>query len=107
MAGSGVSFPCLTVQIAAMWVTGILSERYARNVKKEFSVDCQRYVMDQNKDKQKLNDELMDHVSGGFEEAVDENVAGGMIEICRYCGRPIRNGNIMDHDPKCFVVMTR
>ena len=65
MAGSGVSFLCLTVQIAGMWVTGILSERYARNVKKGFSVDCQRYVMDQNKDKQKLNDELLDKVSGG------------------------------------------
>ena len=63
--------------------------------------------MEKNTGKEKLNDALMDHVSGGFEGTGSEEVTGGMIEICRYCGRPIRNGNIMDHDPECYVVKTR
>ncbi|MBQ9881158.1 MAG: hypothetical protein IJM42_00895 [Synergistes sp.] len=57
--------------------------------------------MDNNNEKTVLNDGVLDKVSGGNE------IAGSMIEICRYCGRAIRNGNIMDHDQNCFVVMTR
>ena len=64
-------------------------------------------VMEKNKDKERLNDNTLDMVSGGYEETGSNEVTGGMIEICRYCGRPIRNGNIMDHAQDCFVVMTR
>ncbi len=68
--------------------------------------------MEKNKGKVKLRDELLDPISGGYEEEGSEEVTGGMIEsgmieICRYCGRPIRNGNLMDHDENCYVVKTR
>ena len=63
--------------------------------------------MEKNKGKVQLSDELLDPISGGYEEEGSEEVAGGMIEICRYCGRPIRNGNLMDHDENCYVVKTR
>ena len=51
--------------------------------------------MEKNKGKVQLSDELLDPISGGYEEEGSEEVTGGMIEICRYCGRPIRNGNLM------------
>ena len=71
--------------------------------------------MEKNKGKVQLSDELLDPISGGYEEEGSEEVTGGMIEICRYCGRPIRNGNLMDlrngnlmdHDENCYVVKTR
>ena len=104
MVGSGVSFPCLTVQIAAMWVTGILSERYARNVKKEFSVDCQRYVMDQNKDKQKLNDELLNNVAGGISPNMQQNYTCYTF-LCNPqndgCGNTFKSETVPDVCPYC------
>ncbi|MBQ6316622.1 MAG: hypothetical protein IJI13_03755 [Oscillospiraceae bacterium] len=63
--------------------------------------------MEKDKGKVKLRDEQLDPISGGYEEEGSEEVTGGMIEICRYCGRPIRNGNLMDHDENCYVVKTR
>ncbi len=43
--------------------------------------------MEKNKGKVQLSDELLDPISGGYEEEGSEEVTGGMIEICRYCGR--------------------
>ena len=41
--------------------------------------------MEKNKGKVQLSDELLDPISGGYEEEGSEEVTGGMIEICRYC----------------------
>ena len=56
--------------------------------------------MEKNKGKVQLSDELLDPISGGYEEEGSEEVTGGMIET-------IRNGNLMDHDENCYVVKTR